>query len=94
MNRAERIRAAIVAALQPHAFEIEDESHLHAGHAGAREGGETHYKVTVVSPAFVGQSRVTRQRTLYSLLKVEFEGGLHALSLRALTPEEAAAGCF
>jgi len=91
MNRAERIRAAIAAALQPHTLDIEDESHLHAGHAGAREGGETHYKVTVVSSAFAGQSRVARQRTVYGLLDKEFEGGLHALSLRALTPEEAAA---
>ena len=90
MNRAERIRAAIEAALQPNILDIEDESHLHAGHAGAREGGETHYKVTVVSPAFAGQSRVARQRTVYGLLDKGFEGGLHALSLRALTPEEAA----
>ena len=90
MNRAERIRAAIEAALQPNTLDIEDESHLHAGHAGAREGGETHYKVTVVSPAFAGQSRVARQRIVYGLLDKEFEGGLHALSLRALTPEEAA----
>ena len=92
MNRADRIRAAIAAALQPHALEIDDESHLHAGHSGAREGGETHYKVTVISPAFAGQSGVTRQRTVYGLLDMEFEGGLHALSLCALTPEEAAAG--
>ncbi len=88
MNRAERIRAAIEAALAPDALEIEDESHLHAGHAGARAEGETHYRVTVVSDAFSGQSRVARQRTVYGLLNMEFEGGLHALSVRALTPEE------
>lgn len=88
MNRAERIRAAIEAALAPDALEIEDESHLHAGHAGARAEGETHYRVTVVSDAFAGQSRVARQRTVYGLLNMEFEGGLHALSVRALTPEE------
>ncbi|MEK9708550.1 MAG: BolA family protein [Alphaproteobacteria bacterium] len=88
MNRAERIRAAIEAALAPDALEIEDESHLHAGHAGARAEGETHYRVTVVSDAFSGQSRVARQRTVDGLLHLEFEGGLHALSVRALTPEE------
>lgn len=89
MNRAERIRAVIEEALQPASLEVEDESHLHAGHAGARAEGETHYKVTVVSPGFAGHSRVTRQRMVYALLDKEFEAGLHALSLRALTPDEA-----
>lgn len=91
MNRAERIRAAIEAALQPDTLVIEDESHLHEGHAGARAEGETHYKVIVVSGVFAGQSRVARQRMVYALLDKEFQDGLHALTLRALTPEDAAA---
>lgn len=88
MNRAERIRAAIESALEPDRLVIEDESKLHAGHAGARPGGETHYNVTVVSSAFSELSRVDRQRRVYALLEEEFEGGLHALTVRALTPAE------
>lgn len=89
MNRAERIQAKIEAALHPSALEVEDESHLHAGHAGAQPGGETHYRVTVVSSSFAGESRVARQRSVYALLDEEFSTGLHALSVQALTPEEA-----
>lgn len=89
MSRAERIRTTIEAALQPSVLEIEDESHLHAGHAGAQPGGETHYRVVVVSMSFTGQSRVTRQRSVYALLDKEFESGLHALSVQAMTPDEA-----
>lgn len=88
MNRAERIRAAIESALEPDRLVIEDESKLHAGHAGARPGGETHYNVTVVSSVFSELSRVDRQRRVYALLEKEFEGGLHALTVRALTPAE------
>ena len=88
MTRAERIRTALQSGLDPVSLEVEDESHLHAGHAGARPEGETHYAVSVVSTAFAGQSRVARQRSVYSLLNQEFETGLHALSVRAMTPDE------
>jgi BolA protein len=88
MTRAERIERSLAAALSPQHLEIVDESHLHAGHAGAREDGETHYRVTVVAAAFAGESRVTRQRRVNQLLAGEFDSGLHALSIRALTPEE------
>lgn len=88
MNRAERIHAAIENGLTPDRLEIMDESHLHAGHAGAQPGGETHYNVTVVSADFAGLSRVARQRSVYALLEKEFETGLHALTVRALTPAE------
>jgi BolA protein len=88
MNRAERIREAIESALEPDRLDIEDESHRHAGHAGARPGGETHYNVTVVSSGFAEMSRIDRQRRVYALLEAEFEGGLHALTVRALTPAE------
>jgi BolA protein len=88
MNRAERIREAIESALEPDRLDIEDESHRHAGHAGARPGGETHYNVTVVSSGFAEMSRIDRQRRVYALLEADFEGGLHALTVRALTPAE------
>ena len=64
---------------------------MHAGHAGARPGGETHYHVVMVSAAFQGQSRVARQRLVYQALREEFDTGLHALSLDLKTPEEATA---
>ena len=70
---------------------VADDSHRHAGHAGARPEGETHYSVVVVSPAFAGQSRVARSRAAHAALEAEFSGGLHALALRLLTPEEAGA---
>ena len=67
---------------------IEDESSLHHGHAGWREGGETHFRVEIVSAAFEGKSRVTRQRLVYAALKAELDAGLHALALMTLTPAE------
>jgi len=89
MNRAERIRAALERGLDVRQIEVRDDSHLHAGHAGARPEGETHFDIVVVSPDFAGQSRVARQRSVYALLSGEFQGGLHALSIHALTPDEA-----
>jgi BolA protein len=90
--RAERIRRALLAAFPASAVEVVDESHRHAGHAGARPEGETHYAVRVVSPAFAGLSRVSRSRAAHAALEAEFGTGLHALSLRLLAPGEAAAG--
>jgi BolA protein len=83
------IRAKLTHALSPVVLEIVDESAKHAGHAGARPGEQTHFRLTVVSSAFEDLSRVARQRKIYGLLEEEFSAGLHALSLRALTPEEA-----
>ena len=88
-DRIPRIRAALEQGLDTQDIAIRDDSHLHAGHAGARPEGETHLDLFVVSPDFAGQSRVMRQRAVYGLLTTEFEGGLHALSMRALTPDEA-----
>ncbi|MBP0463644.1 MULTISPECIES: BolA family protein [Neoroseomonas] len=87
-SRADRIRAAIEAAFPPAEVAVTDDSHRHAGHAGARPEGETHYSVRVVSPAFAGQSRVARSRAVHAVLAAEFSGGLHALSLRLLAPGE------
>lgn len=70
-------------------FELNDDSGKHAGHAGARPGGETHYTLRMVSAFFAGMSRVARQRLVYEALREEFDTGLHALSLDLKTPEEA-----
>lgn len=75
-------------AFTPVRLAIEDESSKHHGHAGWREGGETHFKVEIVSAAFEGQSRVARQRSVYAALKQELDAGLHALALTTLTPAE------
>lgn len=88
--RAHRIHELLNARLAPAEVTVQDDSHQHAGHAGAAPGGETHYSVRVVSPAFAGQSRVARSRAVHALLEAEFGTGLHALSLCLLTPDEAA----
>ena len=72
----------------PSRLAIEDESSRHLGHAGYREGGESHFRVEIVSAAFEGKNRVARQRLVYETLKDEFAAGLHALALTTLTPEE------
>ena len=89
MRIAEAIRVKITDALAPAGLEIVDESHLHAGHAGARPGGDSHFRVRITAAAFAGLSRIERQRLVTGLLKAEFAAGLHALSLTTLTPAEA-----
>ena len=92
MRVADRIRAKLTAALQPTRLVIRDESARHAGHAGARPEGETHFHIEIVSTAFAGDSRVARQRRVYTLLAEEMAGPVHALALATLTPEEEASG--
>jgi BolA family transcriptional regulator, general stress-responsive regulator len=75
--------------LAPTQLDVTDESHLHAGHAGARPGGETHYRLDIVSAAFEGKSRVDRHRLVNGLMEPAFARGLHALALRARSPAEA-----
>lgn len=87
---AHQIRDKLTAALHPEHLEIVDESHRHAGHAGARPGGETHFRVEVVAMAFQGKSRLERQRLVYALLKDEMSQQIHALSLVTRAPGEAA----
>jgi len=87
------IERKLTEALAPHRLKIVDESEKHKGHAGYREGGETHFRVEVVSDAFAGQNRVARQRRVYEILAAELAGGVHALQLKTLTPaEDAKAG--
>jgi BolA protein len=89
MTVAESIRKKLTKALSPSELQIEDESVKHAGHAGTRRGGETHFRVLVVSDAFEGATRVARHRQVYAILGAELEGSIHALALTTLTPEEA-----
>jgi BolA protein len=88
MSVAETIRQKLTQRFAPTWLEIEDESHRHIGHEGARPGGETHFAVTIVSAAFTGQSRVARQRLVYQTLAAELATRVHALSLTTLTPDE------
>lgn len=88
-SRQDRIRTALVQAFEPARIEVEDESARHAGHAGAAPGGETHYRVMLVSSRFAGMSRVARSRAVHEVLAAEFASGLHALSLDLRVPEGA-----
>jgi len=88
MTRRERLIERLSEALAPTAIDVVDESHRHAGHAGARPGGETHYQVEIVSARFDGMSRIARHRLVHEIVHDEFEKGLHALSLKLLTPAE------
>ena len=85
---AESIEKKLNAAFAPERIEVVDDSSRHAGHSGAREGGESHFTVTLVSPVFAGMSRVDRQRRVYGALADEFAAGVHALSVKALAPGE------
>ena len=76
------------ATFAPVRLAIEDESSRHHGHAGWREGGETHFRVEIVSQAFECKTRVARQRLVYAALKEELDAGLHALAMETLTPAE------
>ena len=88
MSVAETMRVKLSERFAPTRLVIVDDSERHAGHAGARPGGETHFTVTIVSPAFAGLNRVARQRLVYGTLAAEIAGGVHALSLTTLTPDE------
>jgi BolA protein len=88
MRVADRIREKLTAGLKPTRLDIHDDSGHHVGHAGARPGGESHFRVEIVAAAFAGQSRLARQRRVYGLLAEELAGPIHALALTALTPEE------
>lgn len=87
-TRAERITQAVRAAYPEAEIALIDDSQRHAGHAGAAPGGETHYRLTVISEAFAGQDRVARSRRINALLAPEFDTGLHALNLVLRTPAE------
>jgi len=75
-----------LAELQPQRIDIVDESHRHAGHAGAKEGG--HFRLTIVSTVFAGKNRVERHRLIHAAAGDLMRGKIHALAISALTPEE------
>ena len=91
MSVAASMTAKLTAAFQPARLDVVDDSARHAGHAGARAGGESHFNVLIVSDAFAGKSRVERQRLVYGVLADELAGPVHALSLVLMTGAEAAA---
>jgi BolA protein len=72
----------------PESLDVADESHLHEGHAGHRPGGETHFRVYIVSPAFEGKSRIERHRMINAALAKELAGSVHALAIHARSPKE------
>ena len=75
-------------AFTPESLEVQDESHLHEGHAGHRPGGETHFRLYIVSEAFNGKSRLARHRMVNETLAGELAGGVHALAIHAKAPKE------
>ncbi len=87
-SRTDRIKSVLGAAFAPTELRVQDDSARHAGHAGAAPGGETHYSVTMVSPAFASLGRVDRSRAVHDVLKDEFASGLHAISLLLRAPGE------
>jgi len=88
MQTKDVITKKLTEAFAPESLRVEDESHLHAGHAGHRPGGETHYRVYIVSDAFRGKSRIERHRAINAILAAELSGGVHALAVHAAAPGE------
>jgi BolA protein len=86
MNTGQQILARLQT-LEPESLNLQDESSLHAGHAGAASGGG-HYRLTIVSPRFAGLNSVARHRLVYETLGELMKGPVHALAITALTPEE------
>ena len=82
------IEQKLQSAFQPDQLQVVDESHLHAGHVGARPEGETHFRVTLVASAFAGKSRVERHRMVNAALAEELAGPVHALAVQASAPGE------
>ena len=88
MRAQDLITEKLRKAFAPEDVRVEDESHRHEGHAGHRPGGETHFRVYIVSDAFKGKSRVDRHRMINSALAAELSGGVHALAIQAQAPGE------
>jgi BolA family transcriptional regulator, general stress-responsive regulator len=87
---ADTIRDKLTARFAPVRLEVADDSARHAGHAGHREGGESHFNLVIEAEAFAGASKVARQRMVHQVLADELAGPVHALSIKALAPGEAA----
>jgi BolA protein len=91
MATRDLITQKLTEAFAPARLEVIDESHQHVGHAGHRPGGETHYRVYIVSDAFQGKSRLERHRMINETLSSELKGGVHALAIHANAPGEGGA---
>jgi BolA protein len=93
MNGSEMVKHTITNKLReafaPESLEVTDESHLHEGHAGHRPGGETHFRIYIVSRLFEGKTRIECHRMINATLAAELAGAVHALAIRALAPGEA-----
>ena len=89
MSTRDHITNKLSEAFTPESLDVTDESHLHEGHAGHRPGGETHFRVYIVSQAFEGKSRIERHRMINAALAAELAGSLHALAIKAQAPGEA-----
>jgi stress-induced morphogen len=88
MSTRDAITNKLREAFSPESLDVVDESYLHEGHAGHRPGGETHFRVNIVSPAFKGKSRIERHRMINSALAAELAGSVHALAIKAQAPGE------
>ena len=88
MRTADLITQKLTEAFSPQSLDVVDESHLHEGHAGHRPGGQTHFRVYIVSEAFKGKTRLERHRLINSILSGELAGGVHALAIHAAAPGE------
>jgi BolA protein len=88
MRIADIITEKLTAAFAPESLRVVDESHQHQGHAGHRPGGQTHYRLYIVSEAFQGKSRIDRHRMINQTLAGELAGGVHALAIHASAPGE------
>lgn len=88
MSLESSIREKLTATFAPERLEVVNESHFHAGHAGSPGTGESHFRVTIVTAAFGGKSRVDRHRLINATLAEELKGGVHALAIQAYAPGE------
>lgn len=88
MRTADLITKKLTEAFAPQSLNVVDESHQHEGHAGSRPGGQTHFRVYIVSDAFKGKTRIERHRMINGKLSDELAGGIHALAIHAAAPGE------
>jgi BolA family transcriptional regulator, general stress-responsive regulator len=90
MRTADLITKKLTEAFMPQSLKVVDESHQHEGHAGHRPGGQTHFRVYIVSESFKGKTRLERHRLINEILSGELAGGMHALAIHATAPGEGA----
>ena len=88
MSTSDLITKKLAEAFAPQSLKVEDESHRHEGHSGSRPGGQTHFRVYIVSDAFKNKTRIERHRLINGILSAELAGGIHALAIHATAPGE------